>query len=222
MCGRYALYLPPALLKERLGLANLLDIKRRYNCAPIQNLPIVIKNRAGFARWGFRPEWAESDDPAMAAKMINARSETVAEKPAFKGSWAAARRCLVPVSGFYEWSRDEHTKVNQPYYITSKGSDLLLLAGLWSKVGEMVSFTVLTKQVDENLKGLHHRSPVMIGEDNAQSWFEGGASVAADLVAQSTTRILQFHTVGKEVGSIANDHEGLIAEVSPEKTDLFG
>ena len=216
MCGRYAFYLSPGDLKTKLGLENLLDIPPRYNCAPMQNLPVVIKNRMGFARWGFRPEWAEKDEPSMAVKMVNARSETVSEKPAFRESWARKRRCLVPVNGFYEWSKDAHTGVNQPYYIRNRQTDVLFLAGLWSKVEEQVSFTILTKQADDNLSHLHHRSPVMVGEEDVTAWFGGDDQTVCDVLSRSTTHDLCFHKVGKAIGNVANDHERLMDEVSDE------
>ena len=222
MCGRYAFYLPPGQLKEKLGLENLLNIPPRYNCAPTQELPIIIKNRAGFARWGFRPTWAQDDDKAMAAKMINARSETVSEKPAFAESWGKGRLCLVPANGFYEWHRDEKSGVNQPYYITPESSDILLFAGLWSKVENQISFTILTKQADENLAHLHHRSPVMIGEEDAVQWFTGRAALAQELIAKSNTQHLQYWPVNRVVGNIANDHEKLIEKVDAGAPDLFG
>lgn len=221
MCGRFVLFLPPAKLKERLGLDNLLNIPPRYNCGPMQELPIVVRNRMGFARWGFRPEWSKQDDPAMAVKMINARSETVAEKVSFKDSWAKGRRCLVPANGFYEWSKDEHTSVNQPYYIQSQQSDMLYFGGLWSKVDGQVTFTILTKAADENLSPIHHRSPVMIAEDAVQDWFDGGDVCVRDLIGRSTTRDLRFHKVGLEVGKVANDYDALIEEAQPEKKSLL-
>ena len=217
MCGRYAFYLPPDDLKRRLGLENLLNIPPRYNCGPIQKLPIVVKSRMGMARWGFRPEWAQEDDPGVAAKMINARSESMHEKPAYRDSWAQARRCLVPANGFYEWSKDEESGVKQAYYIRHGQSDMLYFAGLWSKAGADVSFTILTKQADDNLSHLHHRSPVMIDESDAPGWFGGDLEQARDLIVRSSTRVLEFHPVSADVGKVANDHEGLIEPVSDQE-----
>ena len=208
MCGRYAFFMPPAMLKERLGLENLLNIPPRYNCAPMQAQTITIKGRAGQARWGFCPEWSKEDNASSAARMINARSETVAEKAAYRESWHKGRRCLVPANGFFEWAEQDGEK--RPYYITHTSSELLLFAGLWSKVGDLVTFTILTKNADENLQHLHHRSPVMINEDAASEWFSGGHESAGALIAASRTQSLQFHAVSKDVGSVANDHEGLL------------
>lgn len=205
MCGRYAFYLPPSILKARLGLENLLNIPPRYNCAPGQDLPVVIKNRMGLARWGFRPEWAQKD-------LINARSETVAEKPVFQESWARGRRCLVPANGFYEWQRDSQSGVNQPFYICHERDDFLCLAGLWTKIGEQVQFTVLTKAADANLSPLHHRAPVMIAPEEAAVWFHGGEADARAMVVRSSTLALRFWPVGKAVGNAAHDDESLIAQ----------
>lgn len=220
MCGRFVLFLPPSKLKERLGLDNLLNIPPRYNCGPMQELPVVVKSRMGTARWGFRPEWSKANDPAMAAKMINARSETVAEKASFKQSWVRGRRCIIPANGFYEWAKDAHTGVNQPYYIQSAQSDMLYFGGLWSKVDGQVTFTILTKAADDNLSHLHHRSPVMVGENDVDNWFNGDVQAARDLVTCSTTHDLRFHKVALDVGKVANDHEGLIEEYEPQKALL--
>ena len=215
MCGRYALYLSPESLKARLGLDHLLNFPPRYNAGPMQQQPVVVKSRAGMARWGFRPEWAVEDDPAMAIKMINARSETVHEKPAFRESWAKARRCLVPANGFYEWSKDDQTGVNQPYYITHDQADLLFFAGLWSKVDGQVSFTILTKQADDNLSHLHHRSPVMVSENDVDRWFND-FDAGLELIKRSTTQGLKFHRVSTAVGTVANDRADLIEEVGQD------
>ena len=135
----------------------------------------------------------------------------MAEKPAFRESWNRSRRCLVPANGFYEWAKGLNTSVKQPYYIKHKNNDMLLFAGLWSKVDDQVSFTILTKQADENLSHLHHRSPVMVDENKASEWFLADMNDAQALIRESTTRILQFHKVGSDVGKVANDHAGLIA-----------
>ena len=209
MCGRYSFYLNPAELKSRLGLDNLLNIPPRYNCAPIQSLPIVVKNRLGNARWGFQAPWADADDMGMAAKMINARSETVYEKPAYKDAWAVARRCIVPANGFYEWQKSESGE-KQPFYIQHAERDMLYFAGLWAKKDGQVSYTILTKAADENLSHLHHRSPVMIEEQAVSEWFAADAERARDMMLASSTDVLKFHPVAKDVGKVANDHEALM------------
>lgn len=216
MCGRYAFYLPPDELKKRLGLENLLNFPARYNCAPMQELPIVVRGRAGFARWGFCPPWKEKDDPGFAAKMINARSETVAEKPSFRESWHKARRCLVPASGFYEWKKDEASGFNQPYFIRDPQDNLICFAGLWSKIGDLVTFTILTKDAEGPVKDIHHRSPVIMAPAQAGEWFAADLTQAAALVRQSSSAHMKFTKVGKAVGNVANDTAELVEPLIAE------
>jgi len=210
MCGRYAFYLPPSKLKTFFGLENLINCSARYNCAPMQEMPIVVKNRVGFGRWGFRPQWAGEDDVAMASKMINARSETVAEKPAFRDAWARGRRCIVPANGFYEWHKDEKSGVKQPYYIQHEKDDILCIAGIWSKVGGQVSFSVLTKPANGAIKDLHHRMPVMFNGERAEEWFSADIKGAVSMIAEASGVQCRAHKVAPDVGKVANDHADLI------------
>jgi len=212
MCGRYAFYLDPSKLKSFFGLENLINMPARYNCAPCQELPIVVKNRMGMARWGFRPEWSDHDDPAMASKMINARSETVHEKPSFRESWARGRRCIVPVNGFYEWKKNEDGS-KQPYFIYHQSDEILCMAGLWSKVDGQVTFTVLTKAADGDIVDLHHRMPVMLGLDQVGDWFNGSVDDARARVDCATGQVCAYHPVSADVGKVANDREDLIHPV---------
>lgn len=217
MCGRYAFYLPPEKLKSFFGLENLLNLPPRYNCAPMQALPIVVKGRMGMARWGFRPEWAKEDNPGMAAKMINARSESVAEKPAFRESWARGRRAIVPVSGFYEWSSFNHGDddgVKRPYYIYHPELECVGLAGLWSKVDGQVSFTILTKEADGEIADYHHRMPVILTPDQAGDWFGESAADAQDIIVQASGRAMCLHEVSGDVGKVANNAEHLIQKIA--------
>ena len=209
MCGRYAFYLPPSKLQSFFGLENLINMPPRYNCAPIQELPIVVKSRMGFARWGFRPEWSKMDDPAMASKMINARSETVAEKPSFRDSWARGRRCIIPANGFYEWKKGEDGN-KQPYFIQHKNSELLCMAGLWSKVDDQVTFAVLTKQADGGISELHHRMPVMFEKDQSKDWFAIDVGGAREMIERATGEQCDAYKVSNAVGKVANDSADLI------------
>ncbi len=209
MCGRYAFYLEPAKLQSFFGLENLLNLPPRYNCAPCQEMPIIVKGRMGYARWGFRPEWSKSDDLGMASKMINARSESVAEKPAFRESWARARRCLVPANGFYEWHKREDGS-KQPYFIQHKDAPILCMAGLWSKVDGQVSYTVLTKQAEGRIADLHHRMPVMFEIEQADDWFSAGAEQAHEMIAAARGAQCDAYAVSADVGKVANDGASLI------------
>ena len=163
----------------------------------------------GFARWGFRPEWSKIDDPAMASKMINARSETVAEKPSFRDSWVRGRRCIIPANGFYEWKKGEDGS-KQPYFIQHKDSELLCMAGLWSKVDDQVTFTVLTKQANGELSKLHHRMPVMFEKDQAKNWFVVDVGGAGEMIERATGEQCDAYKVSNAVGKVANDTADLI------------
>lgn len=209
MCGRYAFYLPPAKLKTFFGLENLLNSPPRYNCAPIQEMPIVVKNRMGVARWGFRPEWSKEDDAGMASKMINARSETVYEKPAYRESWLRGRRCIIPANGFYEWSKEDGGG-KQPYFIGHRSAEILCMAGLWSKVGEQVSFTVLTKPADGGIALLHDRMPVMLDIGQAEDWFSGDVEHAQGMMRAASGQEYEAYKVSSDVGRVANDSADLI------------
>ena len=215
MCGRYAFYMPPEKLKWFFGLENLINMPARYNCAPSQELPIVVKERAGFARWGFRPEWTKDDDPAQAAKMINARSETIAEKPAFRDAWARGRRCIIPANGFYEWRKDAESGKKVPYYIHHEAEEILCMAGLWSKVDGQVSYTVLTKQANGAIADLHHRMPVMLEKAQVQTWFSGDVRDAVKMITHASGERCKAHRVSGDVGKVANDYAGLIEPINP-------
>jgi len=209
MCGRYAFYLPPVKLKSFFGLENLINMPPRYNCAPCQELPIVIKSRMGFGRWGFRPEWSKVDDAGIASKMINARSETVHEKPSFRDSWAKGRRCIVPVNGFYEWHKLEGGG-KQPYFIQHQDAEILCMAGLWSKVDDQVTFTVLTKAAEGRISELHHRMPVMLEQSQTNDWFAADQTRAQDMIAGARGDQCDAYKVSNDVGKVANDSAELI------------
>lgn len=212
MCGRFAFHLSPSDLKKIFGLENLINFPERYNAAPMQEHCIIIRNRMGLARWGLVPAWAKSDDKVMAAKMIHARSETVAEKPVFRDSWMKARRCLVPASGFYEWRQE--SGVNQPYFIYRADGMPMALAGLWAKCGDLLTFALLTKEANGPIEALHHRMPVMFDAQQAEDWFSADVAGAVDMVRAAHAADTVHHKVGLNVGKVANDSADLIKVVA--------
>lgn len=218
MCGRYAFYMPPALLKQKFGIENLLNFPPRYNCAPLQDLPVIVHGRLGYARWGFCPEWGQPADTALAAKMINARSETVAHKPAFRESWARGRKCIVPASGFYEWHRSAGAAKKTPYYIYPEagpeGGEVIGLAGLWSRVGGRVTFTILTKVADGPIADLHDRMPVILRPGQAQPWFSATPARAQAIIEAASGNDLLYHPVDGDVGKVAIDEPRLVEKLS--------
>jgi len=218
MCGRYALILSGRALAEQFDLPSVPTLRPRYNIAPTQSVPIV---RAGSAeprelrevRWGLIPFWAK--DPSIGARMINARSETVAEKPAFRQA-IRRRRCLIPASGFYEWSRQGGDK--QPYYIQLSGSRPFAFAGLWehwspSEGGPVESCTILTTTPNALVAELHDRMPVILPPDRYDEWLSA-AELAEDrlasLLGPYPAEEMTAHPVSRHVNSPAHDDPACI------------
>ena len=215
MCGRYAIFAAPHRLIEMFGaelnISSNINFPARFNAAPLQEMPIIVKNRLGWARWGLLPPWAGADDKGLCAKMINARSETVAEKPAFRESWGKGRRCLVPANGFFEWKGAGDQK--QAYFLRHHSDELIAFAGLWAKKDDLVTFTLLTKEADGPIADIHHRMPVIFTAGQAGAWFEADHAQATTLLQQAHGQQMIFHPVGRDVGKVSQDHAGLIAEV---------
>lgn len=212
MCGRFAFFITPSELKKIFSLENLINFPERYNAAPMQEHCIIIKNRMGMARWGLVPEWAKGDDKPMAAKMLQARSETVAEKPAYRDSWSRARRCLIPANGFYEWRQEK--AVNQPYFVYRENHAPMAMAGLWAKCGDLLTFTILTKEATGKIAEVHHRMPVMFDAGQAAAWFSVDIAGAAEMVRSATIGDVLYHKVASGVGKVANDGAELIQAVA--------
>ena len=139
--------------------------------------------------------------------MINARSETIVEKPAFRDLWERRRRCLVPANGFYEWKGEG--KAKKAYFISDPNSEVIAFAGLWSKKSDILTFTILTKEATGDVAGLHQRTPVIIRPDRANAWFSAGMDEASQMIAEAKSDYLRFHEVGPAVGKVANDDDSL-------------
>jgi putative SOS response-associated peptidase YedK len=183
MCGRFERVTPIKILATLFDcLEAPPETPTHYNVAPTQPAAVVRVLRAApdtgqremtIMRWGLIPSWA--DDPAIGNRLINARSETAAEKQSFRAA-LNQRRCLVPVDGFYEW-RPTGGKTKQPYLIRLKNGQPFALAGLWetwtSPDGELVeSFTILTTDANEVLRPIHDRMPVIIAPEDYDCWLD--------------------------------------------------
>lgn len=224
MCGRYALYGPISRLSERFA-ASIdelpADFGPRYNAAPMQMLPVVRQRPGGervahLLRWGLLPGWAR--DPGIATRLINARAETLAEKPAFRAAYRA-RRCIVPASGFYEWKAVPGGK--QPYYIQPANDELFGLAGLWerwtSPEGTPIdTFTVVTTAANATLQALHERMPVILQPADYGPWLsrDTASERLGQLLAPCPDGMLSMHPVSKAVGNVRNEGARLIAPES--------
>ncbi len=178
MCGRYTLSTPADLLVELFGLDAVPDLPARFNIAPTQQAALVRVDpadgtrRLASLRWGLVPFWAK--DAGIGNRMINARAETVAEKPAFRIPFRK-RRCLIPADGYYEWKPVEGRK--QPYYFTMKDGHPFCFAGLWDRWqpadGEPVeSCAIITTGANDLGAGVHPRMPVIIAADAYARWLD--------------------------------------------------
>lgn len=229
MCGRYANFLDEQDLLDAFAIAEAAQDARllvpSWNIGPMQLAPIVTLAPAGAdtaaprdrrliaARWGLVPTWAK--DSSVGAKMFNARSETVAEKPSFRAAFAQ-RRCLIPASGYYEWQARAQGK--QPYFIFPKDGSPLAFAGLWEtrKDGDVRTFTfsILTAAARGHLAAIHDRQPVMLRPPERDAWMDADAS-ADELMAvmASPAPAMATRPVGTNVGNIRNNDPSLVEPV---------
>ena len=224
MCGRYALYGPISRHREDDPLEfTFLDrnvaFAPHYNAAPTQYLPVYrIDPERGRElaplKWGLIPSWAK--DASIGAKLINARSESVQEKPAFRTAYKY-RRCLVPANGFYEWEALPTGK--QPHYITVQNVGVIAFAGLWEswtdKVsGEVIdSFTILTGEANDLVRKLHERMPVILKEQDYELWLTGPGSDAQTLMKPFPAEDMLTYFVSKKVNRASYDAPDLIEPI---------
>jgi putative SOS response-associated peptidase YedK len=175
MCGRITLRATPEDLGSHFGVSKV-DCLPRFNIAPTQDVATVRDSGQGrelvFLQWGLIPSWAK--DKKIGAKLINARAETVAEKPAFRSAFKH-RRCLIPADGFFEWKKEGAKK--QPHYITLQDGGLYALAGLWqecrSEGGEAIrSCTIITTRANDLIQPLHDRMPVILDPGDYAEWLD--------------------------------------------------
>jgi putative SOS response-associated peptidase YedK len=216
MCGRFAFYSPAEATAALFGAGGSLDIGPRYNIAPTQDIAAVRDTGAEGAgrelvalRWGLVPFWAK--DPAIGNGMINARAETVAEKPAFRAAYRR-RRCLVLADGFYEWHREGSVKI--PYFISLASEDPFAFAGLWERwrnqeTGESLqTATLLTTQANDFLAKLHHRMPVILDAERVERWLAGDDKLV-DSAVRDCPR-LRAWPVDRRVNNARNEGDELI------------
>ncbi|MBT8398628.1 MAG: SOS response-associated peptidase [Gemmatimonadetes bacterium] len=217
MCGRYTLSVPLSNLVDSFDvLPPEFEYLPRFNIAPTQDAPVIAEDdngrRMGLLRWGLIPSWAK--EKAIGNRMINARAETVAEKPAFRSAFQR-RRCLVPADGFFEWKKVEGgegakgSKV--PFWIHREGRTPFAMAGLWEKWkpgdgSPVFSFTILTIEAVPEIRGIHPRMPVILPAGVYDRWLDPEAT-QADLQAllRPNGEGLQAYPVSPIVNSPRND-----------------
>jgi putative SOS response-associated peptidase YedK len=184
MCGRFTIRSSPQKVAEVFGLSELPLFEPRYNVAPTQQVPTVRtqddRRELAYLRWGLIPGWA--DDPKIGSRMINARADTVTEKPSYRKP-LALRRCLIVADGFYEWQSVEGKK--QPYFIRLRDDRPFGLAGLWERWtrGEQTieSCTIVTTEANAALAGLHDRMPVILDPPDFERWLDPAVQEAERL-----------------------------------------
>jgi len=215
MCGRY-LITSSFEAMARLFEAAPSDLgvdAPRPNVSPTQSVPVAVSAEDGRhlvpMRWGFVPHWAKAMNEGPL--LINARAETLAEKPAFRAA-ARERRCLIPADGFYEWQKRDDAKT--PYFISQLSGEPFGLAGLWEswtdkETGESLQTTTLiTTAANEFMAPLHHRMPVVLTSATADSWFADPARLLDDIAAR--TPELQAWPVDRRVNNARNESPELI------------
>lgn len=213
MCSRYMLVSPADLLAKATGMKVFPLVKPRYNAAPTQSMPVVRVAQGGgreaaLMRWGLIPSW--SKDGRMQSALINARSETVATKPAFRDAFRK-RRCIVPADGFFEWKHAGRDRM--PWLFESSEGGPICLAGLWESwaggdAGVLESFTILTTTPNDAVAGFHNRMPVILRRESLDAWLDGAAedSTLRSLMMPAPDGSLRARPVNPLLNSTANDN----------------
>ncbi len=222
MCGRFTLTVDPGQLQEAFPWVDIpQDFPPRYNIAPSQPVAVVPndgKNRLDFFNWGLIPFWAK--DPKIGNRMINARAETLIEKPSFRSSFKY-KRCLVLADGFYEWRKEPGTKAKTPIFIRMKNKTPFAFAGLWDDWhsddgSEIRSCTIITTQPNTLVEKIHNRMPVILSRDVYAEWLKEGENDPALLksfLRPYPSAEMEAFPVSRNVNSPQNDTPQLIIPI---------
>ncbi|MGG6310667.1 SOS response-associated peptidase [Paenibacillus macerans] len=222
MCGRFTitLSLDELIVRYLILESRLAKFAPNYNVAPMQFIPAVISgkqgNRLGELRWGLVPSWAKDDK--IGVKMINARAESLTEKPAFR-KLLSSRRCLIPTDGYYEWQQQANMK--QPYRIVMREGGLFSFAGLydiWSDPNgdKLATCTVITTEANSLMAEIHPRMPVILRREDEAEWLNRGNSDVSSLQKLLTpydAAQMRAYPVSPVVGNVRNNSEELLEEV---------
>lgn len=237
MCGRFTLTSSPAEIADFFGAEQRgLDHSPDYNVAPTTDIVTVVETEGERAlelmHWGLVPSWAK--DISIGSRMINARSETLAEKPSFRRAFVR-RRCIVVADGFYEWQAVPGQKRKQPMYITRTDGEQLAFAGLWEiwhpesdpvRAGmELHSCTIATCEANLKIAPVHHRMPVVLEKSDWSAWLDVEGTSAADateLLRAAGDDVLTFHPVSTDVNRVGMNDAHLIDPVESDSGDQDG
>lgn len=241
MCGRYAITLPPEAMRAVFRYAEQPNFPARYNIAPTQPVPVVRSERDAsgaygrhfvLVRWGFVPGFVK--DPKDYPLVINARSETVAEKASFRNA-LKRRRCIFIADAFYEWRRPAGPRKKggpppQPYLIRRRDGQPMALAGLWEawtgpNGEEVETACILTTHANGLISALHDRMPVILEPSEFDTWLDCSdedTSAASRLMRPAEENVLEFFPVDPALNRVANDGPDLQRPTGPVERDLFG
>ena len=216
MCGRYALGADPKKTTARFGASPAPGLKPRWNIAPGQAAPVLFlapDKRMAMLTWGLLPAWAKGPE---AKPQINARAETIADKPFFREAFRW-RRALVPSDGWYEWPKKGADK--SPRYFALQTGELFAFAGLW----EPGNFTVITVEPNPAVARFHDRMPAILAASDEAEWLDPKTKPAraAKLLRAYPSKLLAIHAVSPLVGSVTRDEPGLIAHAPNAQGELF-
>ncbi|MCF6198784.1 MAG: SOS response-associated peptidase [Hyphomicrobiaceae bacterium] len=225
MCSRFTLTSKPVLVGSHFGLAEIDDFPPRYNIAPTQPVGIV---RTGYhrqrefalVRWGLLPDWVK--DPGAFTTLVNARAETLTQKPSFRSAFKY-RRCLFPMNGFYEWSGGKGER--QPHYISTRGEAVFAVAGLWENWmgvdgSEMESAVIITTRANSTLSAIHQRMPVVIEAQHFESWLNctsGKTDEVVDLLRPADNSFFKLQQVSILVNNPQNSGSELLRPVGQQE-----
>lgn len=240
MCGRYSSSRAPEDLVAEFDAVDLTDdvvLPPDYNVAPTKQVYVVRRSHRVeeseadtdralcVCKWGLVPSW--SKDASTGARMLNARAESLASKPAFRAAFAK-RRCLVPADGWYEWAKQENAPGKQPYFMTPGDGGVLAFAGLWEVWGtgdeRLYTCTVVTTDAVGELQAIHDRMPLVLPPDRWESWL-GETPAEADALLlptpESFVRSLEIRPVSSAVGNVKNNSAELVRRVEVETTQTL-
>ena len=223
MCGRYTLSTPVGKLAEEFDISRPWpDLPPSYNVAPSQEVAAILavgggERRLELLRWGLIPAWA--DDPAIGSRMINARSETAAEKPSFRRAFKE-RRCLIAADGFYEWQKTNGGK--QPYHLRMRDGRPFAFAGLWESwrgdgEGEIRSCAILTTDANDLVGEVHHRMPVILPPETYDLWLDPTVREAEQLLSlliPYPPEDMEAYPVSRRVNNPSNNEPSCVESVA--------
>lgn len=226
MCGRYVISSAPEAIRRLFDYGELPNFPPRFNVAPTQPVPVIILENGirqfRLMRWGFLPSWVK--DPRKFALVINARSETILEKPSFRNAMKR-RRCLLPADGYYEWQASAARK--RPFFIRRRDGEPIGFAGVtetWTGPDgeELDTVAIITTAASEEMASLHERVPVTIDPQDYDLWLDGdavSAELAMAMMVAPPPGTFVWHEVSTAVNRVANDSADLILPFSAEEAE---